>query len=274
MIKKLNLTLIELLISMAIFSVMMTLLIKSFQLATDVSSNSESTIQTLEKSQLSLGLLSSELKQALSRSSMTWLMIPGPGSTLESKSFDKSLSFFIDIDEAGQDNESIRFFKPSPETDKIYVIQYKYNTSATGEKGLVRYEKELSNNFESNRSRSYNTIDNELADTNNLIAHIGLEDPNDLSSNYRVPPDLFANLNSDSSITADVIIPEEEISSISLSYTLDRYNYDTNDTGDDDDPTLRKGEKPDYITMSITLKDPKKAGSSRTFSRKISLNGN
>lgn len=261
--KKLRrLTLIELLISMAIFSVMMTLLIKSFQLATDVSSNSESTIKVLEKSQLSLNLLSTELKQALTRSSKSWINAPNSDGVLVSIPLDKSLSFSIDVN-----TKSITFFKPSEESDKIYVVQYRHNSSGSGEKGLIRYEKELDNNFVSDRKKSYNQIDSKIADSNNLIAHIGLKDYKDISSEHRLPPDLFESLDSDNSITADLLIPEDEIESFKLSYSLDRYSYDKS-------IELKKGEKPDYITVSLSLKSPNNLASLRSFSRKISLNGN
>lgn len=236
----------------------MSLLIKSFQIATDVSTSSESTIKILEKSQLSLGLISSELKQALTRSSMTWI---NASSDLHFEKFDKSLNFFIDTT-----NKDIRFFKPSQNETKIYAIQYKHDSS----QGLLRYEKELNSALTGDWNQRFNDFGTKLSDTDNLIAYVGLEDPNDSTSSPKSPPDLSA----DSSITADIIIPEDEIAAITLSYTLDRYNYDSNDTGDDDDTTLKKGEKPNYITIKLTLKDSDKAGSYRNFSREISLNGN
>lgn len=240
--KKYKLTLIELLISMAIFSIMMSLLIKSFQLASDVSSNSESTIRVLEKSQLSLSLMSSELKQALTRNSTTWINTNTKG---DYELFDKSLNFFIDVD-----NKDLRFFIPSATERKIYAIQYKHDSS----KGLLRFEKELNSNFPSDYSQYYNVMSSSLADTNNLIAYVGLEEGSPKS-----PPDLSA----DGSITGDVIIPEDEISAMSLSYSLDEL----------DDPELKKGEKPDYISISLSVKDAKTSQAARSFSRKISLNG-
>ena len=263
--KKAKLTLIELLISMAIFTIMITLLIKAFQLSSDLSSKQESKTQKLEQSQLILSLLSTELKKAIVREGKTWVRT----NQDDYSSLNKSLNFFIDTTD-GQ--ESIRFFYPNTDYRKINVIEYKV---VAGD--LKRFEKEFVQYTDPGWA-NYNagTLNfSTVTDSMKVLGHSGLDNSNSIvyppeleSATQQTYPAQYQRDAINLTYTSETLIKSDELADIEISYFVN--NEKESDGSLTTNPALAEGQKPDLITLKLTFGTDSK---SLSFSRSISLNG-
>lgn len=174
--KKLKLTLIELLISMAIFTVMMSLLIKAFQLTTDTASKLEDQTQVYDFARLTMNLVNDDLAKHITHELKKFEYDSTSKSYLEKN---KSLYFYTKTDSS---EAEICFFIQSNEGDSnnnsiknIKAIHYKMDT-INGTTGLYRYEKNFSPN---NTSYGIKSQVFEHQTTPNYLAN--LDSPDDIS---------------------------------------------------------------------------------------------
>ena len=134
-----KLTLIELLISMAIFTLMVALLIKAFQVSTDTASRLEKQSQAYDYGRLAMNLITDDLNKHIASESKTFKYNSTSG---EYDEFNKSLYFFAESD---TQNGAIVFFTQSPEADEFninYVKAVEYRITTIGNStGLFRREK-------------------------------------------------------------------------------------------------------------------------------------
>lgn len=273
--KKYKLTLIELLISMAIFTIMMSLLIKAFQLTTDLSSAQESKTKKIEQSQLALSLMANELKAALVREGTSWIRT---GENTYEK-VDKSMHFYINTVKG---SEELRFYYPNtnfndsdPKT-YVNVIQYKVvngNLQRFERANLVAYE----DPGWANGTQGSLKLNAFTSDTNHVLYYAGLAS----NGQPKALPD--PSVNNYGEILLKALDGAEGMSDFSLSYHLKTVkennqlmlNPSIDSNGDwvsnsSSKAILKEGQKPDFITISFTLGIGDNA---QKFSRMISLNG-
>lgn len=271
-----KLTLIELLISMAIFTVMISLLIKAFQVTSDLSSQQESRTQKIEQSQLALGLMASELKAAMVRRGTSWVRT---GENVYTK-VDKSMHFYIDTTDG---SEEIRFYYPNEDYSQrwqtyISLIQYKMVNGS-----LMRYEKSDLVAYEDPQWVNHNqgTLKlNVMQGTNHVLGYSGV-DTNDQPKELL---DLSASQTGETILEA--LDGQEGLSDFSISYHISSVKNSTTDPTLMTNPSLdsdgawqslssgkailNEGQKPDFITINFTLGT---GNTAKQYSRMISLNG-
>ena len=150
--KKSQLTLIELLISMAIFTVMISLLIKAFQVSSDVSSRLEEQTQVYDQARLALNLITDDLNKTVIHELKKFESDNHPTTPTYSET-NKSLYFYAKADAT---DGQLCFFTQSQDTNStnsgikyLKAINYRIATE-NAKTGLYRYEKNYDPNTTSN----------------------------------------------------------------------------------------------------------------------------
>lgn len=281
---------------MAIFTVMLSILIKGFQMASDISQKQSSTINQNEVALVTLNLLSQDLDKVDHGQLENYYK----ASTNEYSSFNKSSHFYINID-----NNDIRFFTSSDDETKITAIQYKF----TNTEGLVRYEKSFTKTIQAsdykNDSNSTpssgesinvaNTLNNARDNKFDLypFKYLGIDDKGTESTGDDVllfPPNLAVEYGDDSSETPDgltgidksILIPGTNSSNsdntniVEDSFTLGVISYDPNSSnGFSLDPNAYKnGDLPESIQVNFALNVSNDPLLNKNFSRSIPVSNN
>lgn len=290
MMKKHKLTLIELLISMALFTLMLGVLIKAFQMTSDVSQRQNSTITQNEIALMTLNLLSNDLNKVDYGELENYYK----ADSTQYSTFDKSSRFYVDTT-----NNDIRFFISSSDETQIVAVQYRYSETD----GLVRYEKSFAKTIDSS-DYSYKTngsvdVAQTLTNARNSnydkypFSFLGIDDKGTASTSddeLRFPPNLAAELGDDSSesglglsnIDKSILIAgtsnnSSDIAQIKAnSFTLGTIAYDPNSsTGFSmDDSVYTNGDLPESIQISFILSIPSNGNLEKNYSRSIPVSNN
>lgn len=139
-----KLTLIELLISMAIFTILITILMKAFGATSEISSRTDAKLSSSDKSRFVLNLLSDDIQQAIVEQKTNYEYNSATQNTTLN---DKSLYLYFD-----DNKQDLRFYIPGEDHNSIRVIQYLINDS---DKTLKRHETTLSREYANNDFSSY-----------------------------------------------------------------------------------------------------------------------
>lgn len=245
MTRKSKLTLIELLISMAIFSLMVSLLIKSFQVSSSTAAKLEDQSQAYDYARLTMGIITDDLNKNITNELKKFEYDSTSKAYLEKN---KSLYFYVKADES---NAELSFFIQSADTDStnsdiqtIKAINYKINTEGNIT-GLYRYAKNYSPNNNAGKG-----IPTELFD----------QDINSLST-LSSPDDTSLLITDENLVKFTVYVDGEAVSGA---------NPIIAENPSAGEFILKKLEK---VRIELELKDAKDSGSTtnRTFTRTVFL---
>ena len=288
--KRQKLTLIELLISMALFTIMLAILIKAFQMTSDVSQRENASIAQNEVALITLNLLSSDLDKV----DFGELENYYKSSASEYSTFDKSSRFYIDTT-----NNDIRFFTSSDDETQINAIQYRYSETD----GLVRYEKSFTKTIDAsdyvytnnsiNVASTLTNARNTKFDTYPFL-YLGVDDKGTTTTSddtMRFPPNLAAEVGDDTTdsntvgltnIDRSILLSGTNISNPSIpiiksgSFLLGTIAYDsTSSSGFSmDSSAYSNGDLPESIQVSFILNSSSGGNSDKNYSRSIPVSNN
>ena len=271
--KKAKLTLIELLISMAIFSLMIAILLKAFTLTTEVSTRTATQVELNESATVALNIMSQDLADAYIGITESYYK----KDATEYITYDKSSWFYFN-----QTDNDIRFFKKASETNKIAAIQYVYDDA----KGLVRYEKTFSTTI---ANADFQTDGNSEIDIAATLSYVeGLTDEYyysyigvDSSSNRRFLPDLataFTN-NSMTGIDESVLIASSTLDTENVTITSNSFMFGLlffdSSKSDGLNSTVTdyiNGDKPESLQVAFNLQKTNDSNTNQDYSRSIPVN--
>ena len=284
--KRAKLTLIELLISMALFTVMLGILIKAFQLATDLNSTQTETITLNETALVTLNLLANDLANI----SQGELENYYKEDNSKYSTLSKDAHFYLDFIEGDNGNVTemdIRFFRNSSNNEQVTAIQYIYNE----EQGLVRYEKSFTKTIDlSDYVPSSTDIDvaktlQAAIDSHFDIypyAFLGTDDngtPTDSSDDIKIfPPDLadkdsdLSEIDESTLLLSDSaeILNTPQIKDESFALTIISYDTEENElTGDSDN--YENGDLPESLEFGFALTNSDSSNLDRKYSRNIPI---
>ena len=283
--KRSKLTLIELLISMALFTVMLGILIKAFQLATDLNSTQTETITLNETALVTLNLVASDLNNV----SQGELENYYKEDNTKYSTLSKDAHFFMDFTEDGNGavtEMDIRFFITS-NNENVSAIQYIYNE----DQGLVRYEKSFTKTIDlSDYVPSSTDIDvaktlQAAIDSHYDVypyAYLGTDDNGtltDTSDDIKIfPPDLANNPDGLSEVDESTLLLGANTSITNTpqiksdSFALNVISYDTdNDELTNDPDNYENGDIPESIEFSFALTNANNEQLDRKYSRNIPI---
>ena len=274
--KKFKLTLVELLISMALFSLMLSVLIKAFQMASETSERQIQVMTLNELALVSLNLISDDLDSVDHGELRSYFKLAS-GSSYDPinnvsayGSLNKSANFYFDAD-----NNDVRFFTESVDSSKVTAIQYIY----TAEDGLVRYSKDYEKTIDASSGQSIEAAyEAALSDTVTYpFAYYG----NDSNGDPKVLPDLKTLKANDNSIdesplllgtkSTSTLVPQITENSFELGILFSVDESVESSGFSKDVANYTQGQLPDALIIKFTLNELNNESLSRTYSRKIPI---
>lgn len=268
--KSFKLTLIELLISMAIFTIMISLLIKAFQVTADTQSRLDSQFQSYDYARLAMNLVQSDLSQLRLEELKTYKL--KDATTQEFAEYNKSLYLWVNTQEynissISTDTPLLCFFTTNHHSENQWGLKYvnaiEYGISS--DKDLYRREvnielEDISGGGRLSIFRIFGYSNDNP--TNHLNTLIGGNSPYGLSES--------TTSTGQSNFTSSSVIPYPQMSKIKLS--VDGVQTDGNTVTINDSNSNIVLKSINDLNLDFELQDVEGDQSTiRNFSRKISF---